>query len=205
MYSYHQVFVVSCVAEGGADIMKSIQKTLYDHFYYKPDNFRFRLKWKIVNEFNKQTPAPEPTQEAKSPKASASPAESRMGDTRVVNGEKQIYFLGFGWIKDEGGVQQRMIGSPDDELTGNKVGQMGGGTTEHGKGDINKMVVIMGADDAPPSTHSEPLPDVGEVIGQTINDVPLKNSTPPSEKPTPAPGEKTVIDGKPSVWVPGFG
>ncbi len=43
-----------------------------------------------------------------------------MGDTRVVDGRKQIYFLGFGWIDDNGGG--------------------GGGTIVDGDGDINKMV-----------------------------------------------------------------
>ncbi|MDP3051819.1 MAG: hypothetical protein U1D96_01245 [Eubacteriales bacterium] len=43
-----------------------------------------------------KTQKPEPTQEARSPKPSTTSAEPRMGDTRVVNGEKQIYILGFG-------------------------------------------------------------------------------------------------------------
>ena len=67
-----------------------------------------------------------------------------MGDVRVVNGEKQIYIDGFGWIKDEGGGSiGTTVGNPGDELTGNKVGIMGGGTTVHGQGDINKQVGVM--------------------------------------------------------------
>ena len=84
---------------------------------------------------------------------------------------------GFDWVKDEGsGSQGTMVGRPGDELTNNKVGQMGGGTIVDGKGDINKQVGIMGAD-----------------------------NTQPSERHNPAPGSKAVVNGKPSVWVPGFG
>lgn len=118
----------------------------------------------------------EPTQEAQSSKPPTSSSEPHMGDVRIINGEKQIYILGFGWIKDEGGgAQGTTVGNPGDELTGNKVGQMGGGTTVHGKGDINKQVGVMGGGDAPPSNSD------------------------------PAPGTKEYIDGNLHVWVPGFG
>jgi hypothetical protein len=43
-----------------------------------------------------------------------------MGETRVVDGRKQVYFLGFGWIDDNGGG--------------------GESTVVDGDGDINKMV-----------------------------------------------------------------
>ncbi len=43
-----------------------------------------------------------------------------MGDTHTVDGKKQVYFLGFGWIDDNGGG--------------------GEGTIVDGDGDINKMV-----------------------------------------------------------------
>lgn len=123
-----------------------------------------------------KTQKPEPTQTVQSTKQPTTSSEPRMGDVRIVNGEKQIYIDGFGWIKDEGGgAQGTMVGNPNDELTGNKVGQMGGGTTVHGKGDINKQVGVMGGGDAPPSNSD------------------------------PAPGTKEYIDGKLRVWVPGFG
>jgi len=91
-------------------------------------------------------------------------------------GEKQIYIDGFGWIKDEGGGSQgTTVGNPDDELTGNKVGQMGGSVTVHSKGDINKQVGVMGSRDAPSSNTD------------------------------PDPSTKKNIDGKLRVWVSGFG
>ena len=126
--------------------------------------------------------APEPTltpSSAPKPASSAAPPPSdpKPGTIAVIDGNRCIWILGFSWVKDEGGgAQGTIVGSPGDELTGNKVGQMGGGITVDDEGDINKIVGIMGADD-----------------------------TPPSEKSTPAPGSKAVIDGKPSVWIPGFG
>jgi len=123
----------------------------------------------------KETEKPVPTQTAQAVKPTASSSEAHNGDVRVVDGEKQIYLLGFGWIMDEGdGSIGTMVGNPGDQLTGHKVGIMGGGTTVDGKGDINKMVGIMGSEDAP--TNSEPTP-----------------------------GTKKYIDGVLHVWVPGFG
>lgn len=58
----------------------------------------------------------QPKESISVPKASA----PQMGDTRMVDGKKQIYFLGFGWIDDNGGG--------------------GEGTVVDGDGDINKMV-----------------------------------------------------------------
>lgn len=64
-----------------------------------------------------------------------------------------------GLVKDEGGGSQgTKVGSPGDELTGNKVGQMGGGTIINGKGDINKQVGIMRADNTHPSEKHNPVP-----------------------------------------------
>lgn len=50
-------------------------------------------------------------------------SEPRMGDTRTVDGQKQVYFLGFGWIEDNEEPNQ--------------------GVYIDGDGDINKMVGIM--------------------------------------------------------------
>lgn len=46
-----------------------------------------------------------------------------MGDTRIVDGQQQIYFLGFGWIEDSNEPNVGIIADDD--------------------GDINKMVGIM--------------------------------------------------------------
>lgn len=66
----------------------------------------------------------------------------KMGDTRVVNGQKQCYFLGFGWI-DDTDEPNECIYAEDMYENGNKIGSMGGGTLVDGDGDINKMVGIM--------------------------------------------------------------
>ena len=62
---------------------------------------------------------PQPNEFAPAPNESA----PQMGDTRMVDGKKQVYFLGFGWIDDNGGG--------------------GEGTAVDGDGDINKMVGSM--------------------------------------------------------------
>ncbi len=46
-----------------------------------------------------------------------------MGDTRVANGQKKVYFLGFGWIADRN--------------------EPNAGVFVDGDGDIDKMVGIM--------------------------------------------------------------
>jgi len=69
-------------------------------------------------------------------------ATPQMGDTRVVNGQKQCYFLGFGWI-DDNDQPNECIYAEDMYENGNKIGSMGGGTFVDGEGDINKMVGTM--------------------------------------------------------------
>lgn len=114
----------------------------------------------------KETEQPVPTQTAHSTEAIASSSEPRNGDVRVANGEKQIYLLGFGWIKDEGGGSVgTTVGNPGDELTGNKVGIMRG--TVGSDGDINKMVGIMGGSDA--SDNSNLAPGTKKYIGGVLH------------------------------------
>ena len=78
-------------------------------------------------------PTIEPTSEPPIPK---------MGDTRVVDSQKQVYFLGFGWI-DDNEEPNECIYVEDMYENGNKIGIMGGGSLVDGDGDINKMVGIM--------------------------------------------------------------
>ncbi len=51
----------------------------------------------------KETEKSAPAQTVQSSKQSQTSSEPYNGDVRIVEGEKQIYLLGFGWIKDEGG------------------------------------------------------------------------------------------------------
>lgn len=60
----------------------------------------------------KETEKPTPTQTAQQAKPSALSSEPHNGDVRVVDGERQIYLLGFGWINDEGGGT--MVGNSGD-------------------------------------------------------------------------------------------
>lgn len=65
-----------------------------------------------------------------------------MGDTFTVDDQKQVYFLGFGWIEDNDEPNE-YIYLEDMYENGNKIGIMGGGTLVDGDGDIDKMVGIM--------------------------------------------------------------
>jgi len=96
--------------------------------------------------------------------------EPQPGDTRVIDGETQINIPGFGWIKDEGGgAQGTTVGNPNDQLTGNKVGQMGGGIYAADMYENGNKIGIMGTGDVPPSaSQSEPPPITCEVIDQTV-------------------------------------
>lgn len=82
-----------------------------------------------------------------------------MGDTRVVDGQKQVYFLGFGWIEDNDTPNEGVY-AEDMYENGNKVGSMGGGTFVDGDGDINKMVGTMGDGEVGQSCG-----DINRIIG----------------------------------------
>lgn len=84
------------------------------------------------------TPTPTPSQIT----ATVPVSEPKMGDTRTVDGQKQVYFLGFGWIEDNDTPNECSC-VDDMYVSGNKVGTMGGGTFVDCEGDINKMVGIM--------------------------------------------------------------
>ncbi len=158
----------------------------------------------------KETEKLVPTQTAQ-PVKPTPPSEPHMGDVRVVNGEKQIYIDGFGWIKDEGGENVgtvaedmyengnkigimgggTMVGNPGDELTGYRVGIMGSDATVGSKGNINKQVGIMGGEESKPCNSFSPPSESPEPIGDVIY-VPLqppvtKDSTPPPYKPNGEP------------------
>lgn|GEM_PF-567925 len=108
-----------------------------------------------------------PTSHAVSKSAPAS-AEPKPGDRTIIDGKPYVWIPGFGWIVDEGGGSVgTMVGNPDDQLTGNKVGIMGGGTTVDGKGDINKQVGIMGSGDTPANTS--PIPGTKKHIDGVLH------------------------------------
>lgn len=56
---------------------------------------------------------------------STSSSTPKNGDTRVVNGEKQVYDEVFGWGADTSGGTPDYIGNSGDELSGVQVGEMG--------------------------------------------------------------------------------
>lgn len=137
--------------------------------------------------------------------------EPKPVDRTVIDGEPHVWIPGFGWIKDEGGGSVgTMVGNPGDQLTGHKVGIMGGGTTVDGKGDIHKQVGIMGSspvaedmyengnkigimggDTSAPNCTSPPKyaePEItGDVIYTELQPPVTKGSTPPAYKPNGEP------------------
>ncbi|CFX14645.1 Uncharacterized [Syntrophomonas zehnderi OL-4] len=82
----------------------------------KPESTEDTVAPQAVNPAAPARQEQQPNESAPAPKESA----PQMGDTRMVDGRKQVYFLGFGWIDDNGGG--------------------GEGTIVDGDGDINKMV-----------------------------------------------------------------
>ncbi len=95
----------------------------------------------LPNEIKKTStqtaPFLEPTAEEIVAPQSSQSNTPQMGDTRMVNGQEQVYFLGFGWIEvsDE---PNECIFAEDMYENGNKIGVMG-----MSDGDINKMVGTM--------------------------------------------------------------
>lgn len=76
----------------------------------------------LTNKSSKPSYSSKPTASKSSTQKSS---KNKMGDTRVVNGQKQVYVDGFGWIENQGdGGQGTTVGSSGDQLTGNKVGTM---------------------------------------------------------------------------------
>lgn len=171
------------------------------------------LKTEITTEeeTEKQAPTPTATQTSQADSEPApAPTEPKPGDKTVIDGEPHVWIPGFGWILDEGGGSVgTMVGNPGDQLTGNKVGIMGGGTTVDGKGGINKMVGIMGGgtvaedmyvngnkigimggDECPSSEPAAPPaePEItGDVIYAPLQPLVTKDSTPPAYKPNGEP------------------
>lgn len=93
----------------------------------------------ILTESSTPRDNPTPTSAPSKNKTAATACEPKMGDTRIVDGQKQVYFLGFGWIDDNEETNQGVY-VEDMYENGNKIGSMGGGTFVDGEGDINKMV-----------------------------------------------------------------
>lgn len=104
--------------------------------------------------------------------------EPKSGDRTVIDGKPHVWIPGFGWIVDEGVNIGTTVGTPGDELTGNKVGIMGG--TVGSNGDIYKQVGIMGG-----GTVAEDMYENGHKIGIMGSDGTAQHgtATPPAEQP----------------------
>ena len=114
-------------------------KAIEEQIITPPDN---TLPQPTEKEEVANTPIPT-TQTATKPTAPPAPisAEPKMGDTRIIDGKRQSYFLGFDWVDDMG--ENECTFAEDMYENGNTIGSMGGGIIGHSDGDINKMVGIM--------------------------------------------------------------
>ena len=118
---------------------KPVDKLIEEQNITPPDN---SLPQPTEKEEVANTPTPN-TQTATKPTApqASTSAEPKMGDTRIIDGKRQSYFLGFGWVDNMG--ENECTFAADMYESGNKIGSMGAGTVGHSDGDINKMVGIM--------------------------------------------------------------
>ncbi|KJR99992.1 MAG: hypothetical protein VR68_07465 [Peptococcaceae bacterium BRH_c4a] len=85
-----------------------------------------------------------------------------------------------------------MVGNPGDQLTGNKVDIMGGGTVAHDMYENGNKIGIMGGEGSAPSNSPSPpaeLPEpTGDVIYIELQPPPVtKDSTPPPYMPNGEP------------------
>lgn len=159
---------------------------------------------KVTTEEKTETVPPTSLTSQSVSKSTPASTEPKSGDRVVIDGKPHVWIPGFGWIVDEGVNIGTTVGNPGDQLTGNKVGIMGGATVGS-DGDINKQVGIMGGstvaedmyenghkigivsdDESVPSSISPPAYAEPEITGDVIY-VPLqppvtKDSTPPQYK-----------------------
>lgn len=113
------------------------------------------------------SPSVKPSANPISPPASTT-TEPKPGTIAIIDGVKSMWIPGFGWVKDEGENVGTTVGNPGDQLTGNKVGIMGGDDSRTPKAN-------------PPQPE---LPDLtGDVIYIELQPPVTKDSTPPDYKP----------------------
>lgn len=120
-------------------------------------------------------------------KSTPVPSEPKSGDRTIIDGKPCVWIPGFGWFKDEGGGSVRTtVGNPGADLTGNKVGQMGG---------INKQIGIMAG-----GTVAEDMYENGHKIGIMGSEESASHETtaPPAEQPVPT-GDDIYIELQPPV------
>lgn len=165
----------------------------------------------VITTEEKTQPVPsEPTPHAIS-KSVQDSTVPKAGTISVIDGERCMWIPGFGWVKDEGGgsvgisvdgegdINKQVgvmdggstVGNPGDELTGHKVGIMGGGTVAEDMYENGHKIGIMNGAESEPSNSTQPPAEIPEPTGEVIY-VPLqppvtKDSTPPPYKPNGEP------------------
>jgi len=166
----------------------------------------------IVEKFEPPQPAKPAKPASNSASSPAQPSsDPTPGSKPVIDGKPHVWIPGFGWIEDHGGgsvgitvdgegdINKQVcvmgggtrVGNSGDELTGHKVGIMGGGSVVEDMYENGNKIGIMGGDEphakkvTPPQAEL-PEPE-GEVIYIQFVEVPEKNSKPPDYKPNTTP------------------
>ncbi|MBA1336179.1 MAG: hypothetical protein HPY66_2138 [Firmicutes bacterium] len=160
----------------------------------------------IVEKFEPPQPAKPASNSASSPAQPSS--DPKPGSKTVIDGKPHVWIPGFGWIEDhgsgsvgitvdgEGDINKQVgvmgggtrVGNPGDELTGHKVGIMGGcGSVAEDMYENGNKIGIMGGDEPHAGKATFPSAEVPEPEGDVkyikFAEVPEKNSTPPAYKP----------------------
>lgn len=155
-----------------------------------------------IEEKTEPTPPTEPAPEP----AAVSLSDPKPGTIAIVDDERFMWIPGFGWARDEGGgsigipvdgegdINKQIgvmgggstVGNPGDELTGHKVGIMGG-TVAEDMYESGVKIGIMGGEETPTEKitppHAEPTEPTGDIIYIELQPMPTKDSTPPDYKP----------------------
>lgn len=166
------------------------------------------VKSKEILRKEKTEPEPSVKPESQPTLASAQPSSvPKLGAKAAIDGKPSIWIPGFGWIEDHGGGSSGIsvdgegdinkqigvmgggstVGNPDDELTGHKVGIIGGGTVAKDMYESGIKIGIMGGEETPTDkiapSHTELTEPTGDVIYIELQPMPTKDSTPPDYKP----------------------
>jgi len=169
------------------------------------------VKTKEILREEKTEPASSAKPESQPTSASVQPSsEPKPGAKAVIDGKPSIWIPSFGWIEDHGGgsigisvdgkgdinkqvgiMGGSMVGSPGDELTGHKVGIMGGGTVAEDMYESGVKIGSMGGEEHPVEKAAPPSAELPKPEGKVIRiiqvETPEKNSTPPDYKPNTIP------------------
>ncbi len=134
------------------------------------------VKTKEILHEEKIEPASSAKLESQPTSAAARPSSNpKPGAKAIIEGKPNVWIPGFGWIEDHGGgsigipvggkgdINKQVgpmggstVGNPGDELTGHKIGIMGGGTVAEDMYESGDKIGIMGGEETPTEKIAPP-------------------------------------------------